>query len=356
MFLFAILLLVPAVIALGSFVFTRGVTWKEFALQVVIQALVAGASAGIVSCQSTADTEIWNGVVASKSSEHVDCAHSYPCNPYPCNCDNKGNCSTCYATCHEHAYDVDWHVYTSNQETVDINRVDSQGVFEPPRFTAARIGEPTAVEHTYVNYIKAAPDTLFRHQGLTERYAGKLPAYPGDVVDYYRLDRFLPWGVAVDGARVWGEALSNVNARWGRASQANVIVVLVRDQPQEWFYALEQQWVGGKKNDIVLVVDVDDTLTPQWASVMCWTTEEIFRVQLRDIIMASGALTKDKLTHDLDAALPLFKRKPMADFQYLEAEITPSRMQWVITLIISLVIAVGLSWLFVTTDVFGDER
>lgn len=358
MMLFAVLLLVPAAIALGAFLLTNGaVTWKEFGVQMAVQLVVAGIAAAIVHCQATSDTEVWNGVVASKSSEHVSCSHTYDCHPHSCSCDSKGrNCSTCYDTCHEHIYDVDWTVHTSNNEEISIDRVDRQGVVEPPRFTATKIGEPTTVAHDFVNYVKASPDSLFRHQGESAQYAGRLPAYPGRIYDYYRIDRLVLVGAQVPDAPAWNEALSELNGRWGAKRQANVIVVLARGLPQDYFYALEQQWIGAKKNDVVLVIGTDDALKPTWATVMCWTTRELFKVQLRDAVMALGPLTKENVLGAIEASIPSFQRKPMADFEYLEASITPSPLEWGITLALSILIALGLSYWFVTQDVFGDER
>jgi hypothetical protein len=364
MILFAVLLLVPALIALASFTLTHRVTWKEFGVQMAVQTVVAGTAAGLVSYENTADTEIWNGVVASKNSEHVSCSHSYPCNCREV-CSGSGknlSCSMHCDTCYEHAYDVSWRVHTSNKEEITISRVDSQGLLEPPRFSAVKIGEPTAVAHDYVSYVKAAPDSLLRHQGLAERYAGRLPPYPGEPYDYYRLNRLvLVGGASVSDATEWNEALSGLDARWGSKQQANVIVVLAKNLPQDYFYALEQHWIGGKKNDIVLVIGVDDGLVAQWATVMCWTKNEMFKVKLRDDIMArmeSGPspLTWGNVMGAIEANMPLFERKPMADFQYLEASITPSPLEWGLTLAISLLTAFGLSWWFIKVDVFGDEE
>jgi hypothetical protein len=353
---FFVLLAVPLVVALGGFIFHNGVTWKEFLAQLGVQAVVAGIAAAIVHYSNVRDTEVWNGSVVSKAGEHVSCEHSYQCNCITTSC-GKDCTTTICQTCYDHSYDVDWDVRTSNDEVIKIARVDRQGVYEPPRFSAVAIGEPTAVEHDYANYIKAAPGTLFRHQGLTEKYASVIPKYP-EVYDYYRDDRLvLVGGAAVPAGEGWNDALDRLNAEVGRPKQANIILVLVKGQPQDYFYALEEAWIGGKKNDIVLVVGVDDQLKPQWATVMCWTTQEMFKVQLRDAIMGEPTLTKDRVMADIKTnVVSSYVRKPMADFQYLEASITPSPFQWGLALVLSLLIAGGLTYYFAMNDPFGDER
>lgn len=353
---FLIVLLVPLAVSFCSFVFSSGVTWKEFLLQVAVQLLVAGTSTAVVSCVNTRDTEVWNGRVANKYSEHVSCSHSYPCNPYPCSCDSKGNnCSTCWHTCYDHSYDVDWVVQTSNGETVDIDRIDRQGLGQPPRWTAVQPGEPTSLTHSYDNYVKAAPGTLFRHQGLIEKYASVIPAYPQQVYDYYRLNRLVTVGIALPDAHDWDIALSELNAAVGKQKQANVIVVVVKDMPDDYFYALEESWVGGKKNDVVLVVSVDQGLKLQWASVLCWTTNELFKVKLRDDVMVDGTLSKESVVQHLHADVThYFERKPMKDFEYLQASATPTVLEWWISLAVGIVSAVGLSIALHVYDPFDD--
>lgn len=349
---FAILLLVPLVAIAGFYFAKNAITKKEFAVQVGVQVVVAGVAALLVHYSSVHDTEVWNGVVTAKESNHVSCEHSYSCH---CRTDSKGHesCDTCY----EHSYDIDWDVHTSNGETITIDRVDRRGTDEPPRFTRVVIGEPTTRPHGYTNYVKASPDTLFRHQGLTEKYQTVLPKYPDQLYDYFHVDKLVTQDVHVDDRAAWNLGLEKLNAEVGRPKQANVIVVLVRNQPQEYFYALEESWIGGKKNDVVLVVGLDDLLKPQWVTVMAWTTQEIFKVKLRDDVTALGTLDRDKVLATLKADVnQYYVRKPMADFEYLEASITPTPTQWAVSLIISLIISIVLTIVFIRVDLFGEER
>jgi len=355
---FLIILGVPLVIAAFAFVFLNGITWKEFGLIVLAQLVIAGSSAGIVSCANKHDTEIWNGRVAKKYSHHVSCSHSYPCNcRQVCSGSGKNqSCSTVCDTCYEHFYDVDWTVDDTVGQSWDIDRVDRQGVHEPPRFRAVIVGEPTSGEHSYENYVKASPGSLFRHQGLVEKYKDQLPKNPQNVYDYYRLDRLVTVGMTVPDAKEWNRALSDLNADLGSKKQANIIVVLTRDKPDDWYYALEEWWIGGKKNDVILVVSVDQAMKPQWATVMCWTTSELFKIKLRDDIMKEPVLTRDVVLPILRTNVQQnFVRKPMKDFEYLSSSITPSTTEWVVTLIIGMVIAVGLIVFFQMNDVFDEE-
>lgn len=356
---FLIVLLVPLALAGFAYAFLDGVSLKEFGLVVLACLVVAGSSAGIVSCANTHDVEVWNGVVTGKEQNTVSCSHSYQCNCRQ-SCTGSGknqSCTTVCDTCYEHSHDYDWDVYTSINDTITIDRVDRQGVNEPRRWTAVKMGEPVSVTHSYKNYIKASPGTLFRHQGLRDKYASSIPKYPQDVYDYYRLDRLVTVGVGVDNAKAWNHELSRINADLGRPKQVNMIVVLVKNMPDEYYYALEEAWIGGKKNDAILVVSVDDRMKPQWASVMAWTSNELFKVKLRDDIMDEQVIDRNTLMTALATNVSkYYVRKPMKEFEYLSAQITPSSTEWVVTLVIALLAAGGLTWFCQVNDVFGDER
>lgn len=360
MLAFFLIVFVTSIVVPGAaFILLDGITLKEFGCIVAACCFVAAMGAGAVSCMNTSDTEVWNGVVTSKKQVSVPCSHSYQCN---CRneCSGSGKNRTCsYVcdTCYEHTNDWDWDVYTSNSETITIDRVDRRGSHEPPRFTATRMGEPTAVTHDYTNYIKASPDTLFRHQGLKEKYAATFPTYPQRIYDYYRLDRVVPVGFTVPDLALWNADLTKINSELGSPKQVNIIVVLTKNKPDEWFNALEEAWIGGKKNDVVLVVSTDDQMKPQWVHPMAWTSNELFKVKLRDDVMDMPSVTRESLMSAVATNVKQrYVRKPMKDFEYLKSSIVPTMTEWVVTLIISLLLSSGLVYVFQTQDVFDEER
>lgn len=360
MALFAVIFIVPLLVGLGAFLISKSICRKELMIMIGVQIVIAASSAGICYFSNTRDVEVWNGVVVKKLKEWTSCTHSYSCNCRP-SCSGSGTnrtCSTTCDTCYEHFNDWDWNVYTSNGESISINRVDRRGTFEPPRWTKTKMGEPTAVVHSYDNYIKASPDSLFRHQGLTEKYAKNIPAYPNDVYDYYRLNRLvLVNGAAVPDPQFWNVDISALNAKIGWQKQVNVIVVLVKDLPREYFYALEEAWIGAKKNDVVVVAGVNSERKPQWVEIMAWTVNPIFKIKLRDAIMEFPVIERWNLTEATSSNILMYhRRKPMAEFEYLKSSITPSTTQWIVTLIIGLIVAVGMSIFFHQNETFFEYR
>jgi len=350
---FIIVLLVPLAVACLAYFLSDEISLLELIVLVAVQVIVAGTATYIVSRINTDDVETWSGYVVEKHREIVPCAHSYPCNCHTtCTGGKNQTCSTTCQTCYLHLRDYDWVVVTSNAEVVTIARVDLQGAAEPPRFTSTRIGDVTAVGHTYTNYVKAAPGTLFKHQGSSTAYAAELPDYP-TTYDYYRIDRHLIGGTPPR-AGPWSRALDELNSDIGARKEANVIVVTVVDRPIDWYYALEEKWVGGKQNDVILVVSTDADHRPQWAQVMTWSKNEMLKVGLRDAVMDMPTLDRDRVIDALrDHVSSKFERRSMEDFKYLSSTITPTFKQWVLTLLAALSCTIGLVFVFYRYDPFS---
>lgn len=345
--IFLALLALPTLILLFVFFVFKTINITEFIIQMGVQCIIAGVSVLICLNANTFATEIWNGVVTRKSAERVSCSHSYECNcTYSESCDSKGkNCHTdkhCQ-TCYEHDYDIDWNVYTSNQETFTIDRVDRQGLHQPQRFAQVIIGEPTATEHSYTNYIKAAPESLFRTTGYDNI---AVPKYP-EVFDYYRLNHVLGDLGNIPEIQKWQDDLNTLNGQIGAWKQANVYVVFTR-QTKDFFNALQQKWLGGQKNDIVIVIGLSKAVNNiEWVNVMAWSKTKDVHIQLRDSISSIGFLERTKvleaIKHDV---IKYYDRKPMKDFEYLKASIVPTLTQWIVSIVFGVLVSIGLCIFF----------
>jgi hypothetical protein len=357
---FLILFFVPLLGAAVAFLFLRGISLKEFGAIAGLIFLIAGASALIVSWAKTHDKEIWNGTIVDKKSVSVSCSHSYECNcKTKCTKDaNKNeNCRRVCQTCYDHSNDWDWRLYTSNNETIEIDRVDRQGASTPSRWSSAFIGEATALSRSYTNYIKGAPEAIFQDQTPPETYVASLPEYPINTYDYYRLDRVLTVGLSLPEHNLWNQALTQLNAELGAKKQVNIVLILVKGYSRDWFEALVVHWLGGKKNDVILVVGVDDALEPQWVDVMAWTTNESFKSQLREAIRDLPTLSQDAVIRALRTQVSeSYQRKPMKDFEYLRSVMKPSTLQWWLTLLICLLCTAGLLWIFERKNPFDESR
>lgn len=316
---------------------TSEITWGELGLNVlIVVALVSMVMVGGLY-MGVRDHEIINGKVTGKEKDRVSCEHSYSCN---CTTDSKGHTSC--QTCYDHPYDFDWVVH-SNIGRFYIDRIDRQGKREPPRWTAVQINEPVSRGNSYVNYIKAAPDSLFsKTEYAHNKWIDKVPLYPNSFYDYWHIDRVF----GVEQPRVWNEYLHEKLKEVGPAKQANVVII-VANADETYADAINYRWLGGKKNDVVVVIGSADKKNIDWVKVVSWAKDNVFHVRLRDSLMEAKVLEPVQ-TIDLiiDHVWKGFKRREMKEFEYLKFQIDPP--DWLIGLAAFLAVfgSIGLSFIF----------
>lgn len=354
--IFLTLFLIPGLIGLIShFIFPDKITLKELGLLEVISLIIAGISCLIIYNINTSDYEIIHGQVTDKKQVEVHCRHSYSCNCYTI-CSGSGtsrSCSTHCQTCYEHSNDWDWDVMTT-VGTLTIDTIDRRGSEQPPRWTAVKLGEPVAKEHSYENYIKGASDTLFRKPGLIEKYVKDLPKYPGKVYDYYRIDRMVSY---LKFQNTYNKSLADINKELGKLKQVSLGMVIVLNKDREYFHALEELWIGGKKNDAILVTSVDLSGNIQWVEVLSWSKNELFKVKLRDDILQVQNIFKEReiISVFRKDVLDLYERRPMKDFEYLKNSIKPTLEQWTWSMIICLILCIIMCFISYEYDIFDEE-
>lgn len=363
MIFFTLLLIPILIIMLFTLAFGRNrYTWQESLITFAAAVCIAGLFAGIESCNSKQrDTEYVNGRVISKAREKVSCEHSYECNCIT-SCSGSGSnqsCSTTCSTCYEHSYDIDWAVYTNIPSRIEIDRINRQGTAMPERWNAVLIGEPATGTHGYTNYVKGAPDSLFYYQDRLALQKYKvLPQYPMNVYDYYRSNKVWDYnGVLPAGAvSAWNDQVQNINADLGPVHEMNLQIFVVKDQEPDYFQALRTAWLGGKKNDILVVFSVNDKLQIQWVDIMAWANSYSFNVSLRDSLQALKTLDQRIFPVIVSEVKANFKRKHMREFQYLENMATPSPTFFFWAVVVEFVICIGLSVFFTINDFTYDNE
>jgi len=358
---FLSLLLIPALLGVLGFLFSKGkVNIIELAVHQLVILLVVGIGYAIALHSRTSDVETCNGVIAGKTVSNVGCCHPYCCMTCEsCSTDSNGNtsCSSyCCMTCYEHSSDVQWDAWTSNNEVVYSNGCNPPGTGTPARWDAIKIGEPTAVEHSYTNYIKGNPDSILRREGAEAQFGPKLPNYPRPY-DYYRDNRFLTIGVKLAGIDQLNYRLSEINGKLGAARKVNIAVVVVREADEKYLEALREHWLGGKINDLVVAVGVyDDATTIAWAGVISWTKNEEIKVDIRNAILdlknLDGNSANQILTIVEDQVVAHFEHRRISEFEYLKASIEPSHFSKVLLTVIGLILAIGMQVFFWLEDPF----
>ncbi len=352
---FLILMILPTIICTVIFLFElKNITWKEFVIQNVINMFVIGFCLLIATTGKGHDKEIWNGRVLTKYSEKVSCRHSYSCNCYnDCYTDKDGeHCTEHCSTCYEHNYDIDWNVHTSLGD-YEIDTIDSQGIKEPPRWTSVVIGEPVSMNKSFVNYVKMNPKSLFVDNVELEKYNKMIPNYP-QLYDYWKINRFINL-FPVANVNAWNTKLSEINRDLNPKKECNINIIAVPEISKDYFYALRNKWIGGKKNDIDVIISVKSDNSIAWVNSLCWTNSSIINVKLRDDIQSLNKFDCDSVTKIIsDDVEQYYQRKHFRDFKYLQKAINLSTTEFVIITILSVIATIVASVFFIKND-FSDS-
>lgn len=327
-------------------------TVREIGINVAIGVVVVTVGWFGGRAAMTSDFEVHNGEVLRKEIQPVSCEHSYSCNcREDCSTDSTGrrSCSTTCDTCYEHLRDFD-HVLVTNVGDVEIDRVDRQGVSVPPRYESARIGDPVALRKHFVNYIKGAPDSLFNalaERSAHQQFHASLPAYPDQVYDYHYVNRVLTTGPVIPDLANWNAQLAQLLRKLGPGKQANAVVVFTSSTDSAYADALRAEWLGGKKNDVVLVIGAPNYPEIAWTRVVSWTDNELFKSHLEQGVRDLKTATPEAVLGVLfEKTMAEFERKHMKDFEYLKWSIEPPTWLLWLLFVLSIVASVGASiWL-----------
>ena len=363
----ALLLIVPLLLCLLMGYVLDRMCWDryslaQFLITIGICLVIAGGGLALEFYGVTTDTEVWSGSITGKQRNEVSCRHSYPCNCHEvCTTDSEGHeeCNEHCDTCYEHSYDVDWDLYFSTGKEMSIATVDRQGLTMPDRWAKAYQGEPTAEAHRFTNYLLAAPDNVMLRRDAAPGFSGLVPPYPSSIYDYYRCDRFLlGGGVPVQGLKDWEWLLDRINADLGSVKQVNIIMILAYTADPRYEFALQKAWVGGKKNDLIVVIGTTRYPEIDWCRIVSWTTDEGIKVVLRDDIMAIGTLDRrDDIMNSIRSEVSTrFKRRRMRDLKYLVASHAPSGATLGIILLLECLSVFGVVIAFRHVKNQGYER
>ena len=226
-----------------------------------ISLLLVGTLA-LVQQMKMYDTEVWSGVVTGKERNRVSCEHSYSCNCYT-SCSGSGKTRSCTrhcSTCYDHSYDIDWNVYTT-LGTYDIDRIDRQGLKEPPRWTIVQKGEYVTDKRSYKNPLLADEKTLFVELPEMKQTGYYYPKYP-EIYDYWKISRVS--GIVGPLRNQLNDIINERLKYMGPNKQINVVLVGTTVTDPKYFNGLMADWRGGKKNDVILVYGLDSSNAIKW--------------------------------------------------------------------------------------------
>ena len=340
-------LVLAAGMAIVRYMFPHKYTWPEFFGSMAVLLVVLSVSYELSLMSKASDTQILSGKVVGKTREVVPCEHSYPCHCHEV-CEGSGrneSCSQECDTCYEHPFDVDWDVQTT-VGTLSIDREDSQGLVKPQRWSAVQIGEPASVASTYQNYIKAVPGSLYNRTSNEPT-----PEYPATIYDYYHIDRVVDYDLHAPKADLasLNEEISDELRDVAGQKQVNLVIVLVdaSKHGQMFVQDLKAAWLGGKKNDLVIVIASSQYPKIEWDDVFSWSKDDLVNVTVRDSIRDYGKIDNHVVELAVDGIVHHWTRKRMHEYEYLKREIEPSVTAYVIIFLIGGLVSFGSAFFFI---------
>lgn len=186
---------------------------------------------------------------------------------------------------------------------------------------------PAAYTYHYDNYVKGAKFTLYRQRGLNpENYKGLILPYP-ELEDHgfgsIYLNRVHVAGVSVPEA--WRQELNRrisiMATEVGPTRQACPQIYIVGTTDHGFANVLRQEWVGGKKNDVILIIGMKKWPEIEWSQVMCWSERQDFPLKLAsDTVELKDASDPSKVLSIFEKNMRLYKRQSFKKFRYLLTE------------------------------------
>jgi len=323
--------------------------WKEFAIQSGATLLYVSVVYSLLFATTTnlMDKEYWNGQVKKfeyyeEWKEEVTYTESYPCG-------TSKNPRTCTRTKTRIDYHSPyWKITTTNGESISINRKEyrnasnrfGQKEVDIYRSNQVSFGDgdkyvsypniviPTAVGHSYTNYVTAAKDTVIKatvSEGTINQYikAGKLVEYPKIYKDQFgarKLHRIIDTTGKADTNSLLTK-LNLIAAKYGKSKQVNPIIYIT-DEDRTFKAALEHYWHKAKKNDAVLIIGINDDRIV-WSDVIVWTNNSDFIVECGLGFDTFNIKDSDNIIKRFEHLIVTgYKRKPMEEFSYLKENIT----------------------------------
>lgn len=319
--------------------FSKTITFKEMLLNIILAVILTCSVwyCGKYSCMS--DIEILNGEILDKKK-----TKGFYVTSYPCNCRTIGKTTSC-STCFQDHYTVSWDIHTSvgevNVKYLDLPSAAAYAIPDPKVYKECEKEQPASLEHPYENYIKLAPESLFHLN--PGNYNFKIPEYPR-TFDFYKINRVL--SDTIDPTNL-NTILNKELKTLGKEKQVNIIVLLTKYN-SNFKYAVERAWLAGKKNDVIVYIGLKEN-NIVWTGVTVWVNNignEYLAASLKEKLLI-GNYDNNKIANIIVKEIrDNYHRTEMKSFEYLKEDFDPPTWLIIVSVFISVVGSLGLTFLF----------
>jgi len=335
--------------------FPEHISVKEAAAHIVAVSLFMFIGWNVGRFISTADHMYVTGQITGKDREHGTYIEMYSCN-----CQTVRETITC-SICTRRHYTVTWTAQSTvgefTLEHVDSARSSVYATPNPAIYENCKNGQPATNSLGFTNYVRAVDQSLFSgFTGVSEEDRKLVPKHPSLHTVYY-YDRVVS---VIDKKYPTINSLLNQYAKSYGKNGANPIVVVTNQPNRSYRDLVERKWKGGKLNDIVIIVSVNESDQIQWVDAFSYgksyKNQEIL-VGLKNYLTDLGDLSSVEKQNKFaqlvgETVRDKYEISTSKEFEYLKDEVRPHPiMQWFL-MIAGLIVSGTLSYYFHREDIF----
>lgn len=335
--------------------------WWEYALPLVVCALMLACMKGCVEHRQVSSTEYWGSVATSahyyepwNEYVHRRCTRSYPC--------GKSVCTTTYDCSYVRSHSAYWEVRTSLDEVIRVpqakyeelrKRWTNEQFKDMRRNYHTRDGnqyftvwpkdslrlEPVTTTHIYENRVKAADASIFHFELVSDAQADSLGLHDYPPVQHPYTQKALLGAEHADAER----ALKHWNAVLGAPKEVKLFVLVFRNKARAYGQLQEWYWKGGNMNEVVVCLGLDSADRVQWCHPMSWGSDHQLQALVRQHVETADTLDLLNFSRWLGPVVQThFQRRDFKEFDYLTVEPPTWAVitAYVITLLLSILCGV----------------
>ena len=164
----------------------------------------------------------------------------------------------------------------------------------------------------------------YRNPTLLNNHVFKFDAVTKEEIEQYglyerpKITNFIHCRSVMGWRGEYDESLDFFNARYGKDFQLRVLLLFFHGLPVESAVWQENLWRGGKKNELVLCVGLDDANNVSWTRAFSWTEVESIKANFTTALPFSEPFQMSRLMAWLESDVkPTWRRKEFADFSYI---------------------------------------
>ena len=284
----------------------------------------------------TTDYEYWSGYVTT-----VNYREGWTEIRVVTSTDSKGNVSVRTETVN---HPPEWWVNDTNGDSTDIEEseyIRIAGVFgvSNPRtggwggskYSYSHDGRPeTAVPWTTIHRFRnptLVGGSLFSFKEFTKQEIADdlLPTW-----------KSMQWCPVHGGDDVFADRLMRLNADVGKKCKIRIHVVFApAGQPVEWAHTLEEYWKRGKKNEVTVVVGLDNK-TVSWCYTFGWSKAESVKAEIADVVRSMDTFDGNKFIDEMRRLAESWEVADFKEYSYIQARVP----LWFTLLLVSLGVGV----------------